>query len=284
VTVESRIFAPGLLDEQVVLVTGGGTGLGKATAAELVACGAQVVIAGRRADVIDATAADLGERCFALQGDVRDPAEAERIVAAILERHGRLDTLVNNAGGQYFSPAEMIEPKGFAAVMNLNVDGTYAMCQAAFHGAMRPAGRGTIVNVTLSPHNGMPGMVHSGAARAAVEAITRELAAEWEADGVVVVAAAAGHYDTESLRKYPPQVWQGAARSVPLQRLGREEEHAWLVAMLASPLGRAFNGTAVTLDGGRDNWYGAWPPQGLPDETGHVPQEERRSAPITGRR
>ena len=275
----SRIFAADMLAGRVALVTGGGTSLGKATAAELLGCGAQVVIAGRRAEVLDEAVADLGAGGSAVPGDIRTATGAAAIVDAVLERHGRLDILVNNAGGQYFAPAEMIEPKGWRAVWNLNVAGTIAMCQAARDRALAPAGGGTIVNVTLSPHHGMPGMAHSGAARAAVEALTRDLAAAWRPDGIAVVAAAAGHYDTPSLRKYPPVVFAGAARSVPLQRLGRMEEHAWLVAMLASPLGHAFSGAAVTLDGARDNWYGPWPPAGLADEGDEVPIEERRDAP-----
>jgi citronellol/citronellal dehydrogenase len=275
----SRIFAPDLLAGQVALVTGGGTGLGRATAAELHACGAAVAIAGRRAEVLQAAAGEVGERCLPVPGDVREPAEAERIVDTILERHGRLDVLVNNAGGQYFAPAEAIEAKGWRAVFRLNVGGTLTMSRAAVDRAMRPAKTGTIVNVTLSPHHGLAGMVHSSAARATVEALTAELAREWAADGISVVAAAAGHFETESLRKYPEQVWRAAARTVPLQRLGREEEHAWLVALLASPLGRALSGSTVTLDGARDNWFGPWPPPGLQGEGGEVPIEERRPRP-----
>src|SRR5436305_1570356 len=114
------------------------------------------------------------------------------------------------------------------------------------------------------------------AARAAVEGLTRELARAWAADGIAVVAAAAGHFATESIRKYPEPVWRAAARTVPLQRLGREEEHAWLIALLASPLGRSLSGSVVTLDGARDNWFGPWPPPGLQDEGGEIPTEERR--------
>ena len=272
----SRIFAGGLLREQVALVTGGGTGLGRATAAELHACGACVAIVGRRAEVLEAAASAIGDRCSAIPGDVREESEAARIVDEVLERHGRLDVLVNNAGGQYFAPAEAIEPKGWQAVFRLNVGGTLAMASAAADRAMRPAGRGTVVNVTLSPHHGLAGMVHSSAARAAVEGLTRELARAWAADGIAVVAAAAGHFATESIRKYPEPVWRAAARTVPLQRLGREEEHAWLIALLASPLGRSLSGSVVTLDGARDNWFGPWPPPGLQDEGGEIPTEERR--------
>jgi citronellol/citronellal dehydrogenase len=272
----SRIFADGLLDGQVALVTGGGTGLGKAAARELHACGATVAIAGRRPEVLEEAAGQIGERCTTIPGDVRSVAGAAAIVDAVLDRHGRLDLLVNNAGGQYFAPAEAIEPKGWRAVFDLNVGGTLNMSRAAADRAMRATGAGTIVNVTLSPHHGLAGMVHSSAARATVEGLTRELAAEWAGDGIVVIAAAAGHFDTESLRKYPEQVWRAAARTVPLQRLGREEEHAWLIALLASPLGRALSGSVVTLDGARDNWFGPWPPPGLQGEGGEVPTEERR--------
>src|SRR5215207_5096035 len=270
----SEIFAPGLLDGRVVLVTGGGTGLGRAAAAELRACGAEVVICGRREDVLDQTAMSLDAHYVA--GDVREPDEAERIVRFALERCGRLDALVNNAGGQYFVPAEAIEPKGWRAVTRLNVGGTELMARVAAELAFRPAGGGTVVNVTLSPHHGLAGMTHSSAARAAVEGYTRALAREWAADGIAVLALAAGHFDTESLRKYPEVVWQGAARSVPLQRLGREEEHAWLVALAASPLGRALSGSVITLDGARDNWFGPWPPPSLVEDAGEVPTESRR--------
>jgi citronellol/citronellal dehydrogenase len=273
----SRIFADGLLAGRVALVTGGGTGLGRAAAAELHACGASVAIAGRRADVLEAAAASIGERCLAVPGDVREPAEADRIVDAVLARHGRLDVLVNNAGGQYFAPAEAIEPKGWRAVFRLNVGGTLLMTHAVAARAMRPAGGGTIVNVTLSPHHGLPGMVHSSAARAAVEGLTRELARAWAPDGIAVIAAAAGHFNTESLRKYPEPVWRAAAGTVPLQRLGREEEHAWLIALLATPLGRALSGAVFTLDGARDNWFGPWPPPGLQGAAGEIPIEARTS-------
>jgi citronellol/citronellal dehydrogenase len=272
----SLVFSDGVLDERATLVTGGGTGLGKAAARELAACGAQVVIAGRREAVLAAAAEEIGPSVSYVAGDVREPADAERIVRTVLSRCGRLDVLVNNAGGQYFVPAEAIEPKGWRAVTRLNVGGTELMSRVAREIAMRPAGGGTIVNVTLSPHHGLAGMAHSSAARAAVEGYTRALAREWAADGIAVLAIAAGHFDTESIRKYPEQVWRAAARTVPLGRLGREEEHAWLVALAASPLGRALSGSVITLDGARDNWFGPWPPPSLVSEEGTVPTEERR--------
>ena len=276
----SEIFASQALAGRVALVTGGGTGLGKAAARELVACGAHVVIAGRREEVLAAAADELG--CDWIAGDVRSDSDAARMVDFALERHGRLDALVNNAGGQYFVPAEAIALKGWRAVTRLNVGGTARMAQTAVARAFRPGGRGgTIVNVTLSPHHGLAGMTHSSAARAAVEGLTREWAGRWAPDGVAVVAAAAGHFETEALAKYPDVVRAGAARSVPLQRLGRVEEHAWLIALLCSSLGRAFSGSTVTLDGARDNWFGPWPPVGLTDDGGEVPTEARRATQAT---
>jgi citronellol/citronellal dehydrogenase len=273
----SDVFAEGLLSGRVVLVTGGGSGLGLAAAGELVRCGASVVLAGRRSSVLADAASSLGEAASWVSGDIRLDADAERIVGECLERFGRLDVLVNNAGGQYFVPAEAIEGKGWRAVTGLNVGGTERMSSVAFSRAFAPARSGTVINITLSPHHGLTGMTHSSAARAAVEGYTRALAREWSSSGVSVLAIAAGHFDTSSLRKYPEPVWRGAARTVPLGRLGREAEHAWLVALCASPFGRALSGSVVTLDGARDNWFGPWPPPSLVSDEGEVPTEARRS-------
>ena len=270
----SRVFAEGMLDGRVAIVTGGGTNLGKAAAAELARCGASVVIAGRRADVLEATAIQLGEQCTWVAGDIRDPGDTERIVSAALDRHGRLDLLLNNAGGQYFVPAEGITSKGWRAVHRLNVDGTLAMSTAAHRLAMGPAKAGTIVNITVSPHHGFAAMAHTGSARAAVEALTQELATSWADDNVSVIAVAIGRFDTESLRKYPAELWRSAATGVPLQRLGNVEEYGWLVALLATPLSEALSGSVVTIDGGLDNWTGPWPPPALAPG-GEVPTERR---------
>jgi citronellol/citronellal dehydrogenase len=330
------VFAEGLLSGKVAMVTGGGTGLGKATAIELVRCGARVVIAGRRAETLEGAAgeilreigvdagvtatgagggsADAGEtvtgtgeggaeetqrgagedgvgvasRVEWAAADVREPADAKGLVETVIGRCGRLDILVNNAGGQYFTPAEGIAPKGWRAVWRLNVEGMLNMSEAAVAqgmGGVGPAGGpswSAIVNVTLSPHHGMPGMAHSGAARATVEALTRELAERWAERKITVTAIAAGHFDTEAMGKYPETVRAGMARSVPMQRLGEPREHAWLVALLCSPLGRALNGSTITLDGARDNWFGPWPPAGLTVGTGEVPTEERKGARAGG--
>ena len=274
---DSAVFTPEMLEGRVALVTGGGTNLGKAAAAELLRCGASVVIAGRREDVLANAAEELGANCSWVAGDIRDQEGADRLIGIALERHGRLDFLLNNAGGQYFAAAEGITVKGWRAVRRLNVDGTLAMCHAAYELAMRHARRGAIVNVTVSPHQGFPAMVHSGAARASVEAFSKDLAKRWAPDGITVAALALGRFATDSLRKYPAELAERAAESVPLGRLGTLDEYAWLVALLASPLGSALSGSVVTLDGALDNWTGPWPPPDLVRD-GRVPTEERRPA------
>ena len=272
----SRVFVGGALEGRVAIVTGGGTNLGKAAAAELARCGASVVVAGRRAEILESAADEIGEHCSWVAADIRERAGAEEIITTALERFGRVDFVLNNAGGQYMVPAEGLTTKGWRAVQRLNVDGTLAMCTAAYELTMRDAGAGTIVNVTVSPHHGMPAMAHTGAARAAVEAITRELASSYGVHGITVLAVALGRFDTESLRKYPAELWRSAAATVPLQRLGALEEYGWLVALLATPLGGALSGSVVTLDGALDNWFGPWPPPAL-SRDGDVPTEARRT-------
>jgi citronellol/citronellal dehydrogenase len=277
----SRIFAPGLLEDRVCVVSGAGSGLGRAAALELARLGATVVGCGRRqeplADTVASIEAEGGPAGEGIALDIRDEDGVDRFFDGVLERHGRLDLLVNNAGGQFLSPAEAITPKGFRTVTELNVQGTWLMTHAAATKAFIPRGGGKVVSITISPHNGMPGMVHSGAARAAVENMMRTLSIEWSRFNIRLCAIAAGQFDTEVLRtKYPPQVAANVYRTVPLQRLGTEEEMAWLIAYLASPAGDFFSGAVLTLDGARDNWFGPWPPPGVADEGGEPLREQRR--------
>ena len=278
----SKILAPELLRGQVCVVSGAGTGLGKATALELAALGATVVGCGRRPEPLAATVGEIesgGGKAEAESLDIRDEAAVEKLFDGVLERHGRLDLLVNNAGGQFMSPAEAITPKGFRTVIDLNVNGTWLMTHAAATKAFIPQNGGKIISVTLSPHNGMPGMVHSGAARAAVENMMRTLSIEWSRFQIKLCALAVGQFGTETLRtKYPQVVVDNVERSVPLGRVGEPEEVAWLVAYLASPAGDFFSGAVLTIDGARDNWAGPWPPEHLADDSGSLPAEQRRKS------
>lgn len=274
----SKIFAPGLLDGQVALVSGGGSGLGRATAVELAACGAHVAVCGRRAEPLEETVARCADgRATAHVCDIREEDRVDALVDAVLDRHGRIDLLVNNAGGQYLTPAEDITPKGFRTVIRLNVEGTWLMTHAVATKAMIPGDGGKVVNVTISPHNGLPGMAHSSAARAAVENLTRVLAIEWARFDIKLTAIAAGQFATDTLlTKYPQQVVDHLAQTIPAGRLGTEEEFAWAVAYLASPAGDFHTGAILTLDGARDDWLGPWPPTQIADAAGKPLSEQRQ--------
>jgi citronellol/citronellal dehydrogenase len=261
----SEVFAAGLLQGKVCIVSGAGTGIGLATARELAALGATVVGCGRRSEPLQAMVDEIsagGAKAEFETLDIRDEEAVASFMAGILERHSRIDVLVNNAGGQFLSPAEAISAKGFRTVTELNVQGTWNMTHAAATKAFIPQREGKVISVTLSPHNGMPGMVHSGASRAAVENMMKTLSVEWARYNVKTVALAAGQFDTEVIRtKYPKEVSETVASTIPLGRLGKPEEMAWLVAFLASTAGDFFSGCVITPDGARDNWFGSWPPE-----------------------
>ena len=275
----SRIFAADLLAGQVGLVSGAGSGIGRETALELTRLGAAVVGCGRRIEPLEETAAmvaEIGGTFDAVATDIRDEDAVAEMVDRLLERHERLDLLVNNAGGQFLSPAEAITAKGFRTVTELNVQGTWNMTHAAATKAFIPQERGKVVSITLSPHAGMPGMVHSGAARAAVENMMRTLSIEWSRFGIRCVALAPGQIGTETFRtKYPREMVETMEDTIPLGRLGEAEEIAWMVAYLASPAGDFFSGTTVTIDGARDNWFGRWPPSFVA-RSGQPLAEDRR--------
>jgi NAD(P)-dependent dehydrogenase (short-subunit alcohol dehydrogenase family) len=279
----SRLFSPSLLAGHVAIVSGGGSGLGRETALELARCGARVAICGRRAEPLEETVAlDPRGLIEAHVCDIREEDQVDRLIDVALERHSQIDLLVNNAGGQFLAPAESITPKGFRTVIRLNVEGTWLMTHAVATKAMIPSGRGgKVFSVTLSPHNGMPGMAHSGAARAAVENLMRTLSVEWARFDVKLLALAAGQFETRTLlTKYPKAIVERIAHTIPLGRLGSEREWAEMVAYLASPAGDFFSGTVITMDGARDDWLGPWPPPQATDEQGQPLSEERRgSAP-----
>lgn len=279
----SSIYKDDLLAGQVILLSGGGSGIGRQTAIELTSLGADVVICGREIEPLRETA-DLcmaegaSGSCSAMQADIREADQVEALVDATIETHGRIDTLVNNAGGQFLAPAESISEKGFDTVIRLNVHGTWLMTHTVATRWMIENGGGKVISVTLSPHNGMPGMVHSGAARAAVENMMRTLAIEWARFSIKLNALAIGQIQTETLMtKYPKAAVDMLEHSVPTGRLGRPEEVAWQVAYLASPAGDFYSGSVLTMDGARDDWLGPWPPTQLMTAEGDPLSEERKS-------
>lgn len=279
-SIRSRIFRDDLLRDRVVVVSGAGTGLGRETALEMARLGAKVAGCGRRSEPLEETAGLAAGMpgSFGFETlDIRDEAAVDGFIDGVVARHGRIDTLVNNAGGQFLSPAEAITPKGFRTVIDLNVTGTWLMTHAAATRAFIPQGEGAVLSVTLSPHNGMPGMVHSGAARAAVENMTRTLATEWSRFGIRTCAIAAGQFATDTfVNKYPQEIVDSVHRTIPMGRVGESEEMAWLLVFLASDAGAFHSGSVITLDGGRDNWFGPWPPAGITGEGGEPPSEARR--------
>jgi NAD(P)-dependent dehydrogenase (short-subunit alcohol dehydrogenase family) len=235
-------------------------------------------VCGRREQPLRETAAldprGLIDTCVC---DIREEDEVEAMVEGVLQAHERIDLLVNNAGGQFLAPAESITPKGFRTVIRLNVEGTWLVTHAVATKAMIPSGRGgKIFSVTLSPHNGMPGMAHSGAARAAVENLMRTLAVEWARFGIRLLAVAPGQFATQTLMsKYPQAIVKRLSETIPAGRLGGEQEFASLIAYLASPAASFITGTVITIDGARDDWLGRWPPEGASDAQGKPLGEQR---------
>ncbi|MBI1350684.1 MAG: SDR family oxidoreductase [Actinomycetales bacterium] len=245
-------LAPGCLDGRVGLVTGGGTGIGRATALALARLGATVAVVGRRIDRLEETATLAPEgRIVPMPADVREAEEVDAVVDRLLVDHERIDLLVNNAGGQFIAPAESVSPNGFRAVTRLNLEAVWYLTTRVAARAMLPQGYGKIASVTMTPHRGIPYMAHSSAARAAVESLTRTLAVEWGPRGVRLVAVAPGLVHTEAWEGYgldPATV----AGSMLQRQLQAPEEVAAVIAFCLSPAGDCITGTTITADGGWD--------------------------------
>jgi citronellol/citronellal dehydrogenase len=237
---------------KVALITGGGTGIGRATARELVRTGAQVAICGRREEPLAAVQEELGAACLAVQTDIREPDQVEKLVDRTLERFGRIDILVNNAGGQFTAPAEEISLKGWRAVHRLAIDAAWDLTLAVATRSMIPNRDGVIVFIGFSPRRGMVDFAHAAAARAALENLAGSLALEWSKHGIRSVCVALGNIATESLDGYGAERVAEWEREVPLGRLGMPEEAAALIAFLVSPGGAYVTGTTVVMDGGLD--------------------------------
>ena len=245
-------LAPDANAGKVALVTGGGTGIGRAVARELVRTGAKVAICGRRPEPLEAVRAELGDDCLAVPADVREPEQVAALVDQTVGRFGRIDILVNNAGGQFLAPAEEISLKGWRAVHRLAVDAVWDLTRLVAERSMIPNEDGAVVFIGFSPRRGMAEMAHAAAARAAMENLAGSLALEWSEHGIRTVCVALGNIATEGLDGYGPARVAEWEREVPLGRLGTPEEAASLIAFLVSPGGGYVTGTTVVMDGGLD--------------------------------
>ncbi|MEQ1503186.1 MAG: SDR family oxidoreductase [Myxococcota bacterium] len=271
----SRIFRDDLFSGQVALVTGGGTGIGVAVARELGKLGATVVIASRKPENIEPAAAglseELGRPVYGELCDIRDRDSTERLAKGVVERFGRIDLLVNNGGGQFLAPAETITPKGWDAVVATNLTGTWNLTRAVADAWMLAHG-GSVVSITMLTRRTFPGMAHSVAARAGVEAMTRTLAIEWVSKGMRLNCIAPGIVASSGLSRYPAGlgVMETMKSMIPMKRLATCEEIAWAVAWLASPAGAYVTGQVITIDGGKELWGDWWP---IADPPGMTPVE-----------
>lgn len=238
-----------MAERRAAIVTGGGTGIGRATAMALARDGFDLVLAGRRPEPLEATRELIGEGCVTLPGDVREPDTAEALVDRCLAEYGRIDVLVNNAGGQFTAPAEEITANGWRAVRRLNLDAPWHLTQLVAKRWMIENGGGRVVSVVLCPRRGIAGMAHSSAARAGMSALTRTLAAEWGRFGIGLVTVAPGWIDTEGVRGYGTDLDEVAQR-IPMKRLGTAEEVGDVIAFLCSPAAAYITGTDIVIDGG----------------------------------
>jgi citronellol/citronellal dehydrogenase len=250
----------------VAIVTGGGTGIGRATARELARTGARVAICGRRPEPIEDARAELeaaGHDVLARPCDVREPDQVRAFFDDVDARFGGADILVNNAGGQFAAPAEAIPLKGFRAVHRLNVDAPWNLTHEAANRWMIPRRRGVVIFVGFSPRRGIPTMTHSSSARAALENLASGLSNEWSRYGVRVVCVACGLIRTEGLQQYGGEAEiEAFATTVPARRAGLPEEVAATIAFLTSAGGAYITGSTVTVDGGADAWgLGMEPPE-----------------------
>lgn len=259
------IFRPGLFDKQVIIVTGGGSGIGRCTAHELSALGAHLALVGRKIDKLNSVAREIADADGMASVHVCDIREEEVVVQTIsdiLKTHGRIDGLVNNAGGQFPSPLSQIKAKGWDAVVRNNLTGGFLMARECYNQWMQLHG-GAIVNVIADMWMGMPGMGHSGAARAGMLNFTETAALEW--GPVRSNAVAPGWIASSGMDNYPPEMTamiQNMHKLVPLQRIGTESEVAAAIVFLLSPAAAFISGACLRIDGGAPNAKRIWPQVG----------------------
>lgn len=254
-------FRSGLLEGRVALITGGGTGIGLAIAEEYAALGARVALCGRRLEPVTAAVEALTAKGHEAMGgsvDIRSPEAIERFVGEVVARWGTVDVLVNNAGGQFPSPAQLISPKGFEAVVRNNLLGTFNVTHAVANAVMIPNKRGAVVNIIANIFRGFPGMAHTGAARAGVENLTRTLAVEWAPFHIRVNAIAPGTIRSTGTDRYPPELVTKAEQQTPAGRLGTVHEVAHVATYLASDAADYVTGTTLYIDGGASLFGDIW--------------------------
>lgn len=240
---------------QTIVVTGGGSGIGRCTAHELASLGAHVVLVGRKLEKLERVQAELAEDAFASSAftcDIREEEAVRATVKAIVAERGRIHALVNNAGGQFPAPLAFINQKGFETVVRTNLVGGFLFARETYVQSMRDHG-GAIVNIIADMWRGMPGMGHSGAARAGMLNITMSMAVEWAGQGIRVNAVAPGWIASNGMDNYEgptraliPKLKQ----SVPLQRLGTEAEVSAAICFLLSPAAAFITGDCIKVDGG----------------------------------
>ena len=258
------VFAPGLFAGKVVVITGGGSGIGRCTAHELASLGATVALIGRKPEKLEKAATEItedGGKVSQHVCDIRNEDAVKACVAAIVAQHGRIDGLVNNAGGQYMTPLEAISAKGWEAVINTNLTGGFLMARECYVQSMQAQG-GAIVNIVADMWGSMPGMGHSGAARAGMVSFTETAATEWAGRGVRVNAVAPGYIASSGMDHYPPEMGpmlREMAKTVPLGRFGTEAETSAGIVFLLSPAAAFISGTTLRIDGARPQVRMGWP-------------------------
>lgn len=259
------IFRADLFAGRVVIVTGGGTGIGRCTAHELAALGAHVCLIGRRPEPLEATAAEIvddGGTAETHPCDIRDSDQVASVVDAVVERHGRVHALVNNAGGQFSALLADMNQKGFETVVRTNLVGGFLMARETYLRSMRAHG-GAVVNVTADHARGIPLMGHSAAARAAMANLTRTMAVEWAADGVRVNAVAPGFVASSGYDTYGGEPFHDLLRGLPAltaaRRHGTESEVSAAIVFLLSDAAGYITGEELLVAGGADLVTGLWP-------------------------
>ncbi len=267
----ASIFRKGLFDGHTALITGGGSGIGLATARSLGELGAKIAICGRNAEKLAVAEADLrgrGIEVFAATCDIREVDRVAELVDRAGDKLGPTSILVNNAGGQFPTTAETVSSRGWEAVVRNNLNGTFFMTQAVAVKHMIPAKRGRVVNVIANIARGFPGMVHTGAARAGVENMTKTLAIEWAQHNVQVNAVAPGIIRTSGTDQYPPELVEMSRKKTPMKRLGNAGEVAELIVYLASDAAFFVTGECWYIDGGAHLWGDNWT---IPDDEPAAP-------------